>query len=327
MAENTFSRSDDAREFDPDARPTRRRLCKCLIVFSACLLSGRAKTQDIPTPRTKRKEVRAKSSAPTATAKKAWLTLPSTPTLPTTERSDLLSINGTKIFFAQFGEGPPIVLLHGGFGNSNYWGNQVRELANKFTVIVLDTRGHGRSPVMSNKFGFATFAEDVAGLLENLGIANTAIVGWSDGAITGLQLAMTRPHLVSKLFAFGANSTAGGLRPGGSKSPVFAAYAARCKSEYAKLSPEPERWPQLVKGLGAMWRREPNFTTTKLATITAKTAISDGEHDEIIRRADTESMARAIPGAKLVMLPGVSHFAMLQDPAQFNRALMEFLSD
>jgi pimeloyl-ACP methyl ester carboxylesterase len=285
--------------------PTRRYVSTGLLTLGTLLLPRHSKAED---------------------AAKAWLTLPPTPRLPNPGRSDTVPVNGTRIYFAQFGQGPPVVFLHGGLGSCNYWGHQVQALAETFTVIAMDTRGHGRSPVTSDKFGFSTFADDVAGLLAVLGIPNASIVGWSDGAITGLQLAMTRPKLVSKLFAFGANSTTGGLKPGGSRSPVFASYAARCKNEYAQLSPDPQRWPQLLKGLGAMWHREPNFTSAKLATITSPTAISDGEHDEIIRREDTERMARAIPGARLVILPGVSHFAMLQKPAEFNRSLVEFLT-
>jgi pimeloyl-ACP methyl ester carboxylesterase len=216
--------------------------------------------------------------------------------------------------------------LHGGFGNSNYWGHQVTALSGRHTVIVMDTRGHGRSPVTSDRFGFATFAEDVAALLALLRIPQAAIVGWSDGAITGLQLAMAKPQLVSRLFAFGANSTTAGLKPGGSKAPVFAAYVARCRAEYAQLSPDPGRWGALASGLGAMWRREPAFTPKMLADIRVPTVIADGAYDEIIRREDTALMARKIPGARLAILPQVSHFAMLQKPAAFNAALADFLA-
>jgi pimeloyl-ACP methyl ester carboxylesterase len=288
-------------------------------------LTPGANAQDIPLPRPREPQAGTATRAPD---ERPWLTLPPTPQLPKPSHSDTVSVNGTRIFFAQFGQGPQtVVFLHGGLGSSRYWGHQVAALTDKFTVIVMDTRGHGRSPLTSDKFGFAAFADDVAGLLALLGIPNAAIVGWSDGAITGIQLAMTKPDVVSRLFAFGANSNNAGLKPGGSKSRVFAAYAARCRTEYDQLSPNPERWAQLMKGLGAMWRREPHFTKAKLATIKAPTVISDGEHDEIIRREHTEAIARDIPHAKLVMLPRVSHFGMLQDPAQFSRALMEFLSD
>src|SRR5712671_5838684 len=154
-------------------------------------------------------------AAEAETSDAPWLTLPPTPALPTPTRSDVAAINRTKIFFAQFGAGEPVLLLHGGMGSSDHWGHQIPELARHFSVIVMDTRGHGRSPVTSAAFGYRLFAEDVVALLGHLGIARASLVGWSDGAVTGLQLAMTRPERVAKLFAFGANSTLDGLKPHG----------------------------------------------------------------------------------------------------------------
>jgi pimeloyl-ACP methyl ester carboxylesterase len=75
-----------------------------------------------------------------------------------------------------------------------------------------------------------------------------------------------------------------------------------------------------------MWRTEPRFSAQQMAAVKAPTTIVDGEHDEIIRREHTALMSRQIPGARLVMLPRVSHFAMLQDPGEFNRALLDFLT-
>jgi pimeloyl-ACP methyl ester carboxylesterase len=208
----------------------------------------------------------------------------------------------------------------------NYWGYQVRELAQNFAVTVMDTRGHGRSPLISHPFSYGLFAEDVVGFLDVLGIPAAAIVGWSDGAITGLQLAIAKPGRISKVFAFGANRTVDGMKPNGSRSPIFASFVERCKSEYPHLSLHPDKWPQLVDGLRGMWRKEPAFTRQKLAAIKAPTAIADGEHDEIIKREETEQLSLVIPGARLVLQADTSHFAMLQDPAEFNRVMIEFLS-
>ena len=267
-----------------------------------------------------------KQSPRTGNETAVWLTLPHTPDLPVRRRTDHLSVNGTRIFFAQFGsEGrPQVLLLHGGLANSNYWGFQVRELAKNFSVTVMDTRGHGRSPVMSRGFGYWKFAEDAAGLLDFLQIPAVAIVGWSDGAVTGLQLALMQPDRVSKLFAFGANSSAAGLKR--DRTGVFASFVARCQTEYRQLSPSPEKWSQLMGGLRGMWRTQPNFTKEQLRSLKVATAISDGDHDEIIKLDHTRMIASEIPGAQLVIQPGVSHFAMLQNPDQFNKAVIDFLA-
>jgi pimeloyl-ACP methyl ester carboxylesterase len=255
-----------------------------------------------------------------------WRTLPQARGLPAPARSGLAAVNGTSIFFAQYGSGAPVLLLHGGLGSSTHWGYQIGALSANYLVTVMDTRGHGRSPLPAKAFHYAQFAEDAAGLLDYLNIKAAAVIGWSDGGVTGLALAAANPERVSKLFAFGANASLDGMKPGGAKTPTFAAYAARCRAEYRKLSPQPEKWPDLVARLRAMWRSEPNFTKRDLAAISVPTVIADGEYDEIIRRDHTESMAHAIPHARLAILPGVSHFAMMQDPALFNRELSDFLA-
>ncbi len=75
-----------------------------------------------------------------------------------------------------------------------------------------------------------------------------------------------------------------------------------------------------------MWDTEPNYTAADLGEITTPVVIADGDHDEAIKREHTEYLARSIPGAKLAILPGLSHFAMIQDPAAFNSVLLSFLS-
>lgn len=219
-----------------------------------------------------------------------------------------------------------MLLLHGGLGSSNYWGHQIEELAKKFRVIAMDTRGHGRSPLTSRSFHYALFASDAVALLDFLSIGAASIIGWSDGAITGLYLAIINPERVTRLFAFGANATLDGLKPGGAKSPVFGSYVARCKVEYAALSPQPTKWPELVSDLSMMWRSEPNYSKQQLEGIRVPVTVSGGEYDEIIKRNHTERLAHTIPRARLAILPGVSHFGMLQNPAQFNAALNGFLA-
>jgi pimeloyl-ACP methyl ester carboxylesterase len=254
-----------------------------------------------------------------------WQSLPATPSLPTQGRSSLADINGTNIFYAQFGAGAPLLFLHGGLANSNYWGRQIEAFSRDYLVLAMDTRGHGRSAATSEAFSYDLFARDVIALLDLLHLPKVTVIGWSDGAITGLQLAITAKERINKLFAFGANVSVGGLRKGGSASSVFSEYVARCKDEYETLSPHPERWHVLVDGLRSMWRSSPNFTARELDRIIAPTTISDGMYDEVIRSGHSKEIADKIPGAKLVMQQEVSHFAMLQDSRQFNQAVSEFL--
>jgi pimeloyl-ACP methyl ester carboxylesterase len=254
-----------------------------------------------------------------------WMTLPPIPILPNPDQSGYASVNGVKIWYAVFGCGEPVILLHGGLSSSNYWGNQVPVLAKYCRVIVMDSRGQGRSSWDGRPFSYDLMASDVDGLMDYLTIRKAAIVGWSDGAIIGLLLAIHQPERVTKLFAFGANSDPSAVKPGIVESPVFKESVVRRESEYRQLSPAPEQWNAVRDQIRQMQKREPNLTAEQLRGITVPTWIVAGDHEEAIKREDTLFMVDHIPGAGLLVQPGVSHFAFLQDPEQCNADLLHFL--
>ncbi len=259
-----------------------------------------------------------------ARAAPQWLTLPSTPHLPKAVESGLAPVNGIKIWYATFGRGEPVILLHGGLANANYWGHQVRALQQRYRVIVMESRGHGRSSRNAQPYGYDLMASDVLGLMDHLKIDKAAIVGWSDGAIIGLDIAMHHPERVSKLFAFAANSDPSGVADI-SRSDVFNAYIARAGEEYQRLSPTPSQYKAFVDEITKMWESQPHWTEADLAKVTVPTWIVDGDHDEAIKRENTEFMAAHIPGAGLLIQPEVSHFSFLQDPRQFTDDVLHFL--
>ncbi|MGC2600694.1 MAG: alpha/beta hydrolase [Rhodomicrobium sp.] len=265
--------------------------------------------------------------APQAIAAERWETLPPTPAPIHSERSGQPSINGISIYYAVYGQGSPVILLHGGLANSDYWGNQIPALAQYHTVIVMDSRGHGRSTRDSRPYGYDLMADDVIALMDTLGVPKADIVGWSDGAILGLDLAIRHPDRTGKVFAFAANTTTSGLKGGVAKSPVFAAFIRRAGGEYAKYSATPKDFNGFVKQIGKMWATQPNWTSTQLRAIKTPVFIADGDHDEAIKRSHTEYIAAAITGAGLLILPNASHFAFLQDPGLFNYAVLHFLGD
>jgi pimeloyl-ACP methyl ester carboxylesterase len=258
-------------------------------------------------------------------AQPQWLTLPPTPTLPKAAESGFADVNGVKIWYATFGRGEPVILLHGGLANANYWGNQVPALARRYRVIVMDSRGHGRSTRNAAPFGYDLMASDVIALMDHLKIPKAAIVGWSDGAILGLDIAIHHPERLTKLFAFAANSDPSGVADI-DKSPVFQAYIKRAEKEYQALSPTPGQYQPFLDQIGKMWATQPNFTAADLQGITVPTWIVDADHDEAIKRENTEFMAAQIPGAGLLLQPEVSHFSFLQDPAQFTADVLHFLA-
>jgi pimeloyl-ACP methyl ester carboxylesterase len=255
-----------------------------------------------------------------------WMTLPPTPTLPQAVQSGLAPVNGVKIWYATFGPatGEPVILLHGGLANANYWGNQVRALKSQYRVIVMDSRGHGRSTRNAEPYGYDLMASDVIGMMDFLHISKAAIVGWSDGAIIGLDIALHHPDRLAKLFAFAANSDPSGVADI-DKSPVFNAFIARAEKEYEKLSATPSEYKAFLEQIEKMWQTQPNWTAEDLKTITTPTWIVDADHDEAIKRENTEFMAASIPGAGLLLQPAVSHFSFIQDPDQFTADVRHFL--
>jgi pimeloyl-ACP methyl ester carboxylesterase len=258
-----------------------------------------------------------------ARAEYPWQQLPPTPTLPKPVLSGTASVNSVRLWYAVFGRGAPVVMVHGGLANANYWGMQVRALEPLYQVIVLDSRGHGRSTGAT--FGYDTMSSDVLGLMDYLHIHKAALVGWSDGAIIGLDIAIHHPERLRKLFAFAANSDPSGVKDT-SKSPVFTAFIERASKEYQTLSPTPQQFDAFRAAVEHMWATEPHFTDEQLRHIKVPTWIVDADHDEAIERANTDHMAFLIPGAGELILPAGSHFTFLQDPVQFNQMLLHFLS-
>ena len=260
-------------------------------------------------------------------ATELWETLPPTPVPIPTDRDGEVETNGIKIHYAIYGQGSPVIFLHGGLANANYWGNQVPAVAAKHTVILMDSRGHGRSTRDARPYGYDLMADDVVALMDALKIAKADFVGWSDGAILGIDLELRHKDRVGKVFAFAANTVPSGVKEGVEKNPTFAAFIERAGAEYAELSATLKEYGAFVEQISQMWADQPNWTDADLRGVDTLTLVVDGDHDEAIKREHTEYIAATIPHAGLAILPKVSHFAFLQDPKMFNFAILHFLGD
>lgn len=260
-----------------------------------------------------------------AAAGARWERLPPTPSRPPALSSGYAPVNGIRMYYAIYGHGSPVILLHGGLANSDYWGNQIPELSRHYQVIVADSRGHGRSTRTAQPYSYGLMASDVIALMDFLKIRRAAIVGWSDGAIIGLDIAIHHPERLTKLFAFAANYNPSGVRSDIGENPTFNAFIARCGQDYRRLSATPSQYKEFLAAIQKMWVTEPNYSKDQLRSITVPVVIADGDHDEAIDRRQTEEMAALIPRAGLLIEPGVSHFSMLQAPRQFNEDVLDFL--
>ncbi len=236
--------------------------------------------------------------------------------------------NRAEIYFERFGAGSPVLLLHGGGATIESWTFQIPALAQRHEVIVPDARSHGRSRDVKGAISFDAMAADFCGLLDHLGLKNVAVVGWSDGAVTALKMAMDRPDLVSKIVALGAHSRPAGMTDE-FRAEVEGATAGNfpdiLKEGYKALSPDgPDHWPVVFEKLKTMWLTLPDFTGDELRSVSCPVLLLVGETD-IVRREESERMEDLIPAARLKVLQGASHYSPVEIPDVVNTVIMEFL--
>ena len=260
-----------------------------------------------------------------AAAEERWQTLPEPAAMPKPDQSGYAPVNGIQMYYAVFGAGDPVLLIHGGLGHADIWASQVATLSKTHKVIVADSRGHGRSTRTEQPYGYDLMASDYLALLDYLKIDKTALVGWSDGGIIGIDIALHHPERLTRLFAQAANVTTDGLDPGVMTNKTFAAYIDRSGRDYKKMSKTPDQYDAFVTQISGMWASQPNWSDDDLKKITTPTAIVLGDHDEAISREHTDYLAKTIPGAELIILKDASHFAMLQDPDGYNKAVRDFI--
>jgi pimeloyl-ACP methyl ester carboxylesterase len=245
--------------------------------------------------------------------------------LPTPTEQGYIEHEAAKIWYATFGAGPPVILLHGGLGHGGNWGYQVPALLEGgYRAVLIDSRGHGRSTRDERPFTYDLLASDVRAVMDAIHLEQAALVGWSDGACTALILASQAPTRVAGVFFFACNVDPGGVKPI-EPSPTLNRCFARHAEDYARLSATPGDFRAFVAAVTLMQQTQPNYTADDLAKICVPVEIVHSEHDEFIKREHAEHLARSIPQAELIVLNGVSHFAPLQRPELFNAAMLEFV--
>jgi len=248
------------------------------------------------------------------------------PALPTATEQALVEHDGAQIWYASYGAGDPVVLLHGGLGHSGNWGHQVPELiAAGHRVVVIDSRGHGRSTRDIRPFSYDLMATDVLAVLDRAAVARAALVGWSDGAIISLIAADKWPDRVSGVFFFACKMDPSGNKPFEPTTALKHCFSRHTK-DYAALSATPGDFKAFVEAVSVMQRTQPNYSAADLARIHAPVRVVHAEHDEFIKPEHAAYLAATLPNATLSILPAVSHFAPLQRPALFNTEVKAFLA-
>ena len=220
-----------------------------------------------------------------------------------------------QLHFTKTGSGFPLILLHGNGEDSTYFEHQIPVFAQTFTVYAVDTRGHGKSPKGSAPFTLSQFADDLANFMEEQGLEQADILGFSDGGNIALLFALRYPQRVRRLVLNAAN-----LHPKGIKSR----YLAEMERERAAVDTSTSAGRHQAQLLDLMLL-EPNLTSKDLHAITCPTLVIAGRYDVIVEN-HTRLIALAIPGASLAIIPG-EHDCAFHNPAAFNEAVLTFFKE
>jgi pimeloyl-ACP methyl ester carboxylesterase len=240
-------------------------------------------------------------------------------------------IRKARVFYETHGEGEPVLLLHGGFGTNEDYASQIPELAKHFRAVAFERQGHGHTADSDQPFTFDIMSAYTIDFIEALKLAPVNLVGWSDGAITALYVAISRPDLVRRLVSVsGSYDTS-------YQSPEEIAWLQKATPEsfrkmvpgligrYDRSSPDgPDHFPVVFKKTIRMWLNEPNIRREELAKIAIPTLVMAADHDGVTLEHTIE-LFRSIKNAGLCIVPGATHFLLSEKPEATTRAMIEFL--
>ena len=213
-------------------------------------------------------------------------------------------------------EAPALVLLHGNGEDLHIFDPQIRYFSQYFRTIAIDTRGHGKSTRGKAPFTFHTFANDLMGVFQALHIDKAHIIGFSDGAITALHLALTHSELISSMVLLGANYNPKGLRMIPRMNIRFVYACLAIVSLFSKkMCKRKEIWSLMVS--------QPNLTIEQLSHLEMPTLIVTGKND-MVSQSHNDEMHRAISDSRRLIIPNGNHFWMLKQPEKLNQYIMDF---
>lgn len=223
------------------------------------------------------------------------------------------------LWVVTYGSGPPLVLLHGNGEDHHVFDRMVPTLGAGRTLVGIDSRGHGRSPRGDGPLRIATMADDVAQVLDHLGLAGVDVLGFSDGGNIALELALRHPAAVGRLVVVGSN-----LHPSG--IVTHARVAVRCAhavlAAIARVVPAVRaRAEQLT-----LMTHDPCLSTDDVARIAVPTLVVVGERD-VVRPEHTRALVDAVPQARLVVVPRAGHMLPLRQPDRLAAVVGAFLAE
>lgn len=240
--------------------------------------------------------------------------------------ADYIELGEVRTWYDERGGGDPVVLLHpGGAGvDARAWAPNLDAVAAAFRAFTPERRGHGRTPDVEGPLTFELMAQDTIAFLEAVIGGPAHLVGYSDGAIVALLVALYRPELVRKLVfiagVFHHEGWAPGVIDGDAPPPEF------LERLYAEISPDgPEHYPVIVEKLARMHAHEPTLTMSDLGRIEARTLVMVGDDDEVTLE-HALALYRGLSDGELAVIPGTSHGLLVEKPALCNGLIVDFLT-
>lgn len=245
----------------------------------------------------------------------------------------VLELRGVPSYHEIAGDGAPVVLLHGGFCSLENLRPVGEQLAASYRVHAPERPGHGRTPDREGPMGYVDAVADTVAYLDAVGLGSAHVVGFSDGAIIGLLLALEHPERVRSVVAISANLDPDGFVTGDEDADAEpepepdSATVDQERLDYNRLSPDgPEHADVVLAKLMAMWTSEPQIAPASLAAVTAPFLVMAGDRD-VIAPEHTLSIFQAIPGAQLAIIPGTTHLLVSERPDLVGRVVLGFLDD
>ena len=238
-------------------------------------------------------------------------------------RQEFLHNSGANIFYSEYfpadPQAPTLILLHGNGEDHTYFVKQIPAFSPHFRLVLMDTRGQGQSTGGDGELNFSVFAADLLALMDHLQIAKAHLLGFSDGGNLALTFALAHPERVQSLILNGANLNPGGVKLS-TQLPIVLGYGC-CRL----LSPFSHKARQNGAVLGLMVNH-PHIPPQALAVLTMPALVIVGERD-MIRDRHSQLIARSLPNAQFVRIPGGDHFCAAKCPEVFNHAVLSFLQN
>ena len=226
-------------------------------------------------------------------------------------------VNGIRMYYETYGEGEPLLLLHGNSESIASFRNQIPELAKHFKVIALDSRGQGKSTEDGKKFTYELFADDTKSFLDALRLDSVNVLGWSDGGNTGLIMAMRYPQKLKRLAVMGANLY-------NNETSVKPEINKILQAELKELS-DGTSADAIRKRLIDLLLHEPNIDPKELSRIACPVLVMAGSND-VIKEDHTRLIAGGIKQTKLVIFENGDHEEPSNRPERFNKTVLEFFT-